>query len=201
MAPAAASDATVPPLIEERIARIRRLLVSVSASPDTVSVAARLGASHGIPIERVVTVGTEVLADPSPSDLYLHGLPDVFGRLLAPPSDRDWVIVRDRAAAPLVEFGGPLIETGTARDGRAIAGALRVLFKPLCQQRSVRPLFAEPPPLGLPFVAPHGVRLDDSFARPEAVELPGLPDLVVVRAFRDPSPTAPALVGSVMVIR
>jgi hypothetical protein len=200
MAPAAASDTTLPPLIEERLGRSGRLVVSVSASIETATVAAELGERAGIPVAVVVTIGPEVAFDPSPHDLYVHGIPDVFGRLLRPPSDLPWVIVRSRMAADLVSTSSPVIDVGQPADGRLVAGGLHRLFKPLCQQRSVRPVFRMPPALGLPFIAPHGVQLGDGFARPEAVTHPGLPDLMVVRPVGDPPPGTPALVGPAMVI-
>lgn len=190
MASAATGDPSVPPLIADQLARAGRFVVAATALGAARTLARELAAERGIQV--VVTASHDgiPMIVPRPDDVLFHGVPDVFGRLLALPAPWSNVVVRDRVAASSFSVSGPLMEVGSApdHDPRLIAGALRAIFKPISQQRRVRPVFGSPPPFALPFIAPFGVRLPGQFGTALPEQIAGLPDLVIVR----PSGTPPS---------
>ncbi|MEX2655149.1 MAG: hypothetical protein WD532_08980 [Acidimicrobiia bacterium] len=201
MASAATGEPSVPPLIADQIGRAARIVVVATALGAARTWASDMAAEAGI--DAIVTASRNgvPLVESRPDDVLVHGVPDVFGRLLAIPSAWSTVVIRDRIAASSFPVSGPLIEVGPApdHDPNLIAGALRAIFKPICQQRRVRPVFGSPPPFGLPFIAPTGVHLPGSFGVAVPEDLAGLPDLVVVRPSGAPPPgTSPVSVRAMM---
>jgi hypothetical protein len=154
-----------------------------NASSHARSIAEVLGSERGLRIVQVPLVGNTPVIEPEPGDVFVHGFPDVFGRVIAPPGGWDHVLVCEPLARPFVDTPRPMIEAGPppVADPRVIAGALRALYKKIIQQRRVRPVFAEPPLLGLALVAPVGVELTGEFGELDHPFVVGLPDLVVVR--------------------
>ena len=189
MAPSQPGHAAIPPLIQSRFAEAHRIVVVTSAHPSAVAVANRQAALHETEIVTVGDVGSVPAAVRRPGDLLVHSLPDVFGRVQPAPEDWEAVIVRDRLAAEFSVVDTSLIEVGQAPSHvpARLAAALRSLFKPICQQPGVRPVFDPPPIFGLAFIAPTGVAVPGAFGRAERVVMPGLPDLVVVRPDGDPT--------------
>ncbi len=115
--------------------------------------------------------------------MLVHGFPDVFGRVLSPPVGWNTILVCERIALPFVDSRRPMIEAGIvpSADPPLLAGALRAMYKPILQQRKVRPVFEVPPLLGLAFVAPGGIELPGDFGELDRPLVAGLPDLVVIR--------------------
>lgn len=190
MASAATSDSSVPPLIDDHVARASRLVVAASALGAARSLARELGAERDIRVVVTASHDGVPVIDPRSGDVLFHGVPDVFGRLLRAPAAWSTVVIRDRIAASSFPVSGPLVEVGSVpdHDPNLLAGALHNLFKPICQQRRVKSVFGSPPPFGLPFIAPSGIRLPGPFGAAVPEHIPGLPDLVVVR----PSGAPPA---------
>ncbi len=120
--------------------------------------------------------------------MLVHGFPDIFGRVLSPPVGWNTILVCERMAVPFVDSRKPMIEVGFAPpvDPPLLAGALRAMYKPILQQRRVRPVFEAPPLLGLAFVAPDGIELPGQFGAVERPVVAGLPDLVVIRPVGNP---------------
>lgn len=176
MASPDAKQAAFPPLIPDQS---KRLVLLPSVSPAARAIAEDLS---GLVVE-VPTVGDIPVPDPEPGDVLVHGFPDVYGRVLGPPTGWNTMLVCERVALPFVDSHRPMIEAGPfpTTDPRLLAGALRVMFKTLIQQRRVRPVFENPPLLGLAFVAPEGIELPGQFGAVERPFVAGLPDLVVIR--------------------
>lgn len=198
MAHAAPRDSALQSLIPP----VRRLVVVAPHARYTLRIAEKLAARFG---SRVVVTpgidGTPAL-DPAVDDVLVHGLPDVFGRLLTTPPGWRTIVVRHRIVSHM-PVAAPVVDVGLAprHDARLMAGALQALFKPICQQPGVHPVFQPPPPFGLAFVAPDGLDIRGSFGRPERPEVAGLADLVVVRPYGVPPPGTrplldPAMIGS-----
>lgn len=192
MARLAEGDAPLPPLIIEHLARFQRLVMPSSVSRLVRERAVQLAASQGLDLIEVPAIGGRPALDPAPEDGLVHGFPDVFGRIMPPPRGWAALLISERVAKRFVSTARPLLETGVtpSEDPARLAAALRALAKPLGQQRHVRPVFDDPPLLGLPFVAPEGVTLPGSFGVVDGNAFPGLPDLVVVR------PTGPVPAGT-----
>lgn len=158
---------------------IHRLVLPNIASPAARAVVRRVADERGIPVVDCPVVGGTVVARPDSGDVMVHSIPDVFGRAFEPPSG--WRVVRivDGALgmnveAETIRFGRPSVR----RPGE-VSRRLREVWKPIGQQRGVRPLHRAPGAFGLAFIAPSGVEVpDDLTATP--VLWPGLPDLVVV---------------------
>lgn len=121
--------------------------------------------------------GSRIVGRPSIGDMLVHSVPDVFGRDLDPPSH--WMVLRVVDTALGLAPDHQEVRYGVSSDGGHLSGRLATLWKPLCQQRGVRPVLTHPAPFGLAFVAPTGIDVpEDVTATP--VPWPGLPDLVVV---------------------
>jgi hypothetical protein len=189
MASAAASDAALPPLTLDRVRAAVRLVVLSTASDHAKSVARFL--STEFTLDLVVTAGVDgtPLEPADEGDLLVHGVPDVFGRLLAEPEGRPALVVVDRICGSLWVESPWRIDVGEEprHSPARLSLALATLDKHLRQQRRVRPVFTPPPAMGLAYVAPDGVRLPGAFGRVEVPTVPGLPDLVVVRPHGDPT--------------
>lgn len=189
MASAAASEPAFPPLIRDRVQVAGRLVVLATASEYALAVARSLSTEFDA---RLVVSGGQ---DGNPhvgstdGDLLVHGVPDVFGRVLDAPGGWESLIVMDRICGSPSVTSPWRIDVGDepAHAPTDISLALAILDKHLRQQRRVRPLFSTPPAMGLPYIAPDGVTLPGAFGRVEAPSVPGLPDLVVVRPHGDPS--------------
>ncbi|HVR32002.1 MAG TPA: hypothetical protein VMS74_04750 [Acidimicrobiia bacterium] len=180
---------------------VRRLIVVAPHARYTLRVAEELAARFDSRV--VVSPGIDGIPalEPAVEDVLIHGVPDVFGRLLAAPPGWRTIVVRHRIVAHM-PVAAPVIDVGSSpqHDPALMAGALRALFKPICQQRGVRPIFEPPPPFGLAFVAPDGLVIPGSFGRTERPDVAGLADLVVVRPHGEPPPATrplrdPAMIG------
>lgn len=185
MAPAAASDASLSPLTATAVESVSRVLLVATASTDAIRWAHR----SGLPVETVPGHEGVPLVDPDPGALVVHGVPDVFGRVLDPPSGWHTLVVRHRITGGSVPAFPLCLDVGVAspHPPEIIAQGLRDLHKRLLQQRGVRPVFASPPAFGLPYIAPGGIALEGRFGRIERPPVPGLPELVVVRPDGDPT--------------
>jgi hypothetical protein len=180
---------------------VRRLVVVAPHAPYTRRVAEELAARFDSRV--VVSPGFDAspALQPAVDDVLIHGLPDVFGRLLAAPPGWRTVVVRHRIVAHMPVTVSVVDVGRTPRhDPALMAGALRALFKPIRQQRGVRPVFEPPPPFGLAFVAPDGLVIPGRFGRAERPDVAGLPDLVVVRPHGDPPPGTRPLRDPAMIV-
>lgn len=188
MAPTSPGRSAVPSLNPELLGESRRLVVTITAGDAALDIARRASETSGLGLVVTGVVGARPVAEPIPGDLLIHGVPDVFGRLLPIPAGWSTVVVRDRTVATVALVDVAVIEVGDAspHEPWLLAGALASLFKPLCQQGGVRPIFAEAPPMGLPFIAPDGVDLPTGFGRIDWPTVAGLPDLAVVRPVGEP---------------
>lgn len=189
MASASAGDTALPPLILDRARVSDRLVVLATASDHALKVARSLSAD--LSIDLVVTAGIdgEPVEQPTDGVLLVHGVPDVFGRILDVPAGWEALVVVDRMCGPVSVASRWRVDVGDdpAHPPVRVSEALAHLHKRLRQQRRVRPLFSPPPAMGLPYIAPEGITLSGEFGRVEAPDVPGLPDLVVVRPYGDPS--------------
>ena len=189
MASAAASDSAFPSLIRDRVQAARRLVVLATASEHASGMAQSLSTEYGIAL--LVVAGTDGIPHVAATegDLLVHGVPDVFGRVLDAPGSWEAIVVRDRSCGPAAVSSPWTVDVGAASaySPASVSAALATLDRHLRQQRRVRPVFSPPPAMGLPYVAPDGVKLPGAFGRVEAPVVPGLPDLVVVRPCGDPS--------------
>ena len=189
MASAPPSDSALPPLIRDRVGLADRLVVLASASEDALALARSMSAEFEIGL--VVTGGSDGVPHEPPArgDLLVHGVPDVFGRVLDSPRVWEALIVVDRmcGSAPIASPWQIHVGDEPVHAPATISLALAQLDKHLRQQRRVRPLFSSPPAMGLPYIAPEGVTLPGAFGRVEMPTVPGLPDLVVVRPHGDPA--------------
>lgn len=190
MAPPSPGQAAVPSLSPELLGASRRLVVTITAGDAALDIARRAADSSGLELVVTGVVGARPVAEPAQGDLLLHSVPDVLGRLLPIPAGWRTVVVRDRTVATVAAIDASVVEVGDAspHDPALLAGALASMFKSLCQQRGVRPIFSDPPPLGLPFIAPNGVDLPGAFGRIERPVVAGLADLAVVRPWGAPPP-------------
>lgn len=177
MAPTSACDTTLSSVTAPR--GVHRLIVPTIVSPAARAVIGVMAETWGVVLNEDPSVRGRIAREPAEGDVLVHGVPDVFGRNVPPPPG--WTVLRVADSALGLE-----VEAGTIQYGRPptvttaeLSDRLQELWKPLCQQRSVRPILPEPGPFGLPFLAPGGIDLpDDVSATP--VAWPGLPDLVVV---------------------
>ena len=189
MASAAASDSALPPLIRDRTRVAGRFVVLSTASEPASRMARSLSAEFGTQLLVVAGNDGNPNVPVTEGDLLVHGVPDVFGRMLDAPGGWEAIIVRHRSCGPVSVPSPRTVEVGneSAHSPVSVSIALAALDSHLRQQRRVRPLFSPPPALGLPYIAPDGVKLPGAFGRVEAPFVPGLPDLVVVRPYGDPS--------------
>lgn len=190
MAPTSPGDTALPSLSPKLLGETRRLVVTITAGDASLDIAGRTSETTGLELVVSGAVGSRPVVEPLPGDLLVHGVPDVFGRILPIPAGWSTVVIRDRTVARVISVETAVVDVGDAspHDPELLAGALASLFKSLCQQRGVRPIFADPPPLGLPFIAPNGVELGGAFGRIERPVVAGLPDLAVVRPWGEPPP-------------
>lgn len=158
---------------------VRRLVVPTIVPPGARAVIRPIVEERGITIIEGPVAGSQVAFEPAEGDVLVHSVPDVFGRNLEPSPGWNVLRVVDSAL-------GLGVETGSIHYGRSptaptteLSDRLRQLWKPLCQQRNVRPVLSDASPFGLPFVAPSGVDVPSDM-RATPVQWPGLPDLVVV---------------------
>lgn len=156
---------------------LRRLVVPSVAPPASRSVVHALAERRGLAVVERPVAGDQIVGEPGIGDVLVHSVPDVFGRDLAPP--RVWKVLRVVDAALGLEPDRREVRYGVASEGRLLSERLAALWKPLSQQRGVRPLLTHPAPFGLAFVAPAGIEVPDDFTA-TPVPWPGVPDLVVV---------------------
>ena len=189
MASASEGDTTLPPLIIERLRITDRLVMLATASGHARMIGRSLSERFGIDLVVMAGIDGGPLEPSRGQDLLVHGIPDVFGRLLDAPVGWDSLFVVERICGPVSVASPWRVDVGEAsmHPAARVAEALARLDRHLRQQRRVRPIFTSPPALGLPYVAPEGVTLPGPFGRVDAPDVPGLPDLVVIRPFGDPS--------------
>lgn len=190
MAPPAQGGPAVSSLTERLLGGTGRLLV-----PDTLLLSVRAAAEslaieHGLPVHPVVMVGSGIAGSVEHGDTVVHGLPDVFGRLLPLPRTPSHVLVVRDAGARTVTTIGPDVAIvdlpGDPFDVPRVAGALRLVAKRLLQVPGVRFVFEELPPLAAPLLAPLEVEVPEPWCRVERPVIDGLPDLVIVRPVSNP---------------
>jgi hypothetical protein len=189
MASAPAGDSALPPLIRERVEAAGRLVVLATASHHALRVARSLSAEFGMDLVVAGGVDGTPHEPPAAGDFLVHGVPDVFGRVVDDPAGWQALVVVERICGPVSAASPWRIEVGdeSAHSPSSLSTALAALDRHLRQQRRVRPLFSPPPAMGLPYIAPEGITLPGAFGRVDAPTVPGLPDLVVVRPHGDPS--------------
>lgn len=189
MASAPEGETALPPLILDRVRVAKRLVVPATASDDAWRIALALSDDLEIALVVAVSIDGRPQEPPTDGDLLVHGVPDVFGRILDEPAGWESLVVVDRICGSLTVASPWRIEVGEESpfSTASLSEALAKLDKHLRQQRRVRPLFSSPPAMGLPYIAPEGVALSGEFGRVETPEVPGLADLVVVRPDGDPS--------------
>ncbi|MEX1271028.1 MAG: hypothetical protein WD990_11920 [Acidimicrobiia bacterium] len=189
MASAAASEPALPPLIGDRLQIASRVVTLSTASAHALATARFVSDRFGVDL--IVTAGTDGIPcdPPREDDFMVHGVPDVFGRVLDAPEGWEALVVVDRICGTVWVNSPWRMDVGDepAHDPERLSLALAQLDRHLRQQRRVRPLFSPPPALGLPYIAPDGITLPGAFGRIEAPAVPGLPDLVVVRPDGDPA--------------
>lgn len=193
MAPAAQGHPPLPPLTVP----VGQIVVPNTAPRPVHALAVEWATGLQVPIDEVVLAGNLPLPSLAAGTLYLHPVPDIFGRVAPAPGHGNTITVLHRWAAALHQSdGGAVVRIG----GEPPAGlhahlrALVQLGKQLAQAPGVKRVFDPPPQLGVALVAPDGVVAPDGFsATPETV--PGLPDLWVVRPagfWDDPHTMAPS---------
>ena len=157
----------------------RRFVVPSVTPPAVRSIVDRLVQAWGLSAVESPVVGDELVVARQAGDLAVHSVPDVFGRRVEPPSDWNFLEVVDRASGVAVAHHGVGYGRVPTETASQMAGRLRELWKPLIQQRGVRPVLAGPAPFGLAFVAPDGIDAPDDVTA-TSVEWNGIPDLVLV---------------------
>lgn len=156
-----------------------RMILPSTTPPAARHVAERLAASLGITLVEIPMVRDRPAWTLVSGDRVVHSLPDVFGRTLPPPDHPRVVTVVDRGIGGVetedtIAYGVP---SSTSPD--EMTARLRVIWKPLNQQRGIRPALAQPAPFGLAFLAPDGISPPPGLAV-TPVSMAGLPDLVIV---------------------
>jgi hypothetical protein len=184
VAPATPRDPTVPPLTIELLASAARLIVPVTATDEVREFIADFAGRYRVPVVVVAEVNDTPVVERTKGDILIHSVPDVFGRVLPAYAGWEFACVHHRIAASVAPVGctAPIeIDREPDESPDFVTSTLEGMYKRLCQQRGVRPVFGSPAPFGLAFIAPDGIELDSDRVISHRVDLPGLPDLVVVR--------------------